>query len=164
MREGRGAGKELLKRKICKFNELPFFCREMLQLLHCTGIIGERLGIDSAPAVGVADLGLLSLSLDGIRGCQIGSGVTHLEHVWGLLWGKDVSYTPAPSSPLPPHGSNTISPPHLKPNYSLWLLSGQHCVNTSKNKDQVSRMTLINISIVPKTACHCKSKKRQINK
>lgn len=85
MREGRGAGKELLKRKICKFNELPVFCREMLQLLHCTWIASERLGIDTAPAVGVVDLSFLSFSLDGIKGCQIGSGVSHLEHVWGLL-------------------------------------------------------------------------------
>lgn len=133
MREDRGDRKELLKRKRCKFNELPVLRREMLQLIHHTRIVGEHLGIDPMPEVGVADHDSLSLSLDGIKGCQTGSEVTHLEHVWGLLWGKDFSYTPAPSSPL-------------------WLLSGQHCVNTSKNKDQVSSMTLINIGIDPKTA------------
>lgn len=81
MREDRGDGKELLKRKRCKYNELPVFRREMLQLIHHTGIVGERLGIDPAPVVGVADRGLLSLSLNGIKGCQTGSGVTHVEHV-----------------------------------------------------------------------------------
>lgn len=113
MTGGQREGKELLKRKIYiyKFNELLifglFFAERCYKLIH-------RLGIEP-PAVGAADLGMLSLSLDGIKGCQIGSGVTHLEHVWGLLWGKDVSYTPAPSSPQPLHGSNTISPPHTKP-------------------------------------------------
>lgn len=120
MTGGQREGKELLKRKIYiyKFNELLifglFFAERCYKLIHHVGIVRHRLGIEP-PAVGAADLGMLSLSLDGIKGCQIGSGVTHLEHVWGLLWGKDVSYTPAPSSPQPLHGSNTISPPHTKP-------------------------------------------------
>lgn len=71
-------------------------------LIHHRGIGRERLGIDPVLAVVASDLALLSLDLDGIKACQIGSRVTHLEHVSGLLWGKTSATLQHPAPNLPP--------------------------------------------------------------